>query len=326
VSLVKDGTKTPRFSRVELSVQTRASREATGQLLRVPWNRFRRAYEEYPRWQALALWAEAVIGAKGHVPSSVLATLKKHCPGFVEARSDLQSEPLALHSLKWAHTQRFGYAKQQSWLDALIFYGTRHPLSRGAWAYWEHCENEWNRKRPASFPSFERWWRLVQQWPICGPANCVAVGLAVERYIDWEVLTLWLRPLFFDSIGLPPHALSELERRCPGIATSNDLSASGGDETTSGTWRRIIAAGNDRFLSQARRESWLGNLLEQVRTHPWRVRTHAYAAHWKQEWSRHPVSPYPSLRQWEEAAAKYIKSGVPRSGVPYSPRSPAHIS
>jgi hypothetical protein len=47
-----------RFSKTELKVQGIARRRADDQLLRVPWGRFRSAYEEYPRWHALALWVQ----------------------------------------------------------------------------------------------------------------------------------------------------------------------------------------------------------------------------------------------------------------------------
>jgi hypothetical protein len=77
---VKNGMKAPRFSSFELRVQAIASREANNQLLRVTWDRFRMAYEEYPRWQALALWVEAVIGTERRPPSSLLATLKSIVP------------------------------------------------------------------------------------------------------------------------------------------------------------------------------------------------------------------------------------------------------
>ncbi len=326
--LVNDAMKAPHFSSVELKVQGIARRNANHQLLRVPWGRFRRAYDEYPRWHALALWGEIVLGTGPRGHSSLLATLKKHCPCFVAGRSRLQqSEPLALNLLEWVHTQRFGYAKQECWLDALTFYGVRHPLSRGAWAYWENCEAERNRKRVVSVPTFERWWRSALQWPLCEEAACAAVAAEVKRYLDWEVLMLWLRPLFFSSIGLPPHALSELNRRCPDISNLNDSTALWGPETRSSMWRRVVKAGNHHFLSQARQEGWLSNLLEQVRSHPWHVRMHAYAARWKQECSRSPVPPYPSLRQWKLAAAQYISSGpVSYSVVRCSPNASPHIS
>ncbi|PYY03196.1 MAG: hypothetical protein DMG69_32955 [Acidobacteria bacterium] len=180
--------KAPRFSSLELRVQAIARRQANNQLLRVPWSRFRRAYEEYPRWQALALWGEAVSGTEDHAPSSVLATVKKRCPGFLEGSAQPQhSGPLALRLLEWVHTERFGYAKQQGWLDALIFYGVRHPLSRAAWAYWEHFEKEWNRKRPAPLPRFERWWRLTLEWELFDRTDSSLVATAVEGYVPCAI-------------------------------------------------------------------------------------------------------------------------------------------
>ena len=110
---MNDGMNSPRFSRIELKVQGTARRKANHQLLCVPWGRFRRAYDEYPRWQALALWGEEVLGTRPPGQSSLLATLNKHCPDFVVGRSRLrQCDPLALNLLEWVHTHRFGYAKQ----------------------------------------------------------------------------------------------------------------------------------------------------------------------------------------------------------------------
>lgn len=325
---VKNEMEAPRFSIVELRVQAIANREATKQLLRIPWGRFRRAYDEYPRWQALALWGEVVLGTGTRGHSSLLATLNKHCPGFVAGRSQLRlSEPLALNLLEWVHSHRFGYAKQEYWLDALIFYGVRHPLSRGAWAYWENSEAEWNRKRAASVPTFERWWRSALQWPLCEEAACTAIAAGVKRYLDWEALTLWLRPFFFSSSGPPPHTLSELKRHFPHISNLNELTKIRDPKMRAGMWRRFVKVGNNRFLSQAREEGWLRNLVEQVRSHPWHVRIHAYAARWKKEWTGSRTLPYLSLREWEQAAASYIKpGGASRSCLGNSPKPSGRTS
>jgi hypothetical protein len=325
---VNDRMKALRFSRIELKVQGIARRKANHQLLRVPWDRFRRAYDEYPRWQGLALWGELLNGTGARGQSSVLATINKHCPGFVEGRSRLQrSTPLGLHLLEWVHTKKFDYAKRQGWLDALIFYGVRHPFSRGAWAYWEDYETKSNPKGTVSISSFERWWRTALQRPLCEAANCATVAAAVESYIEWEAFTLWLCPLFFSGIGLPQHALAELRRRCPGICDFSDLNALRGTQTGSTKWRQIAKARDHHVLSRARQEGWHSKLLEQVRSHPWHVRLHAYAARWKHDWTRSPVAPYPSLRQWKQAAAHYINSGpVPRSVGPYCPNASSHIS
>ena len=133
--------------------------------MRVPWDRFYLAYEEYLRWEALALWVRAVVATEGSAPSWLAATLKKRCPGFIENEA-LLNEPRLLGFLfhEWIHNQIFGLVKQEGWLDALMFYGVRDIRGQSTWAYWEHCEREWHRNRPSSYPDFEEWLRLAQNY------------------------------------------------------------------------------------------------------------------------------------------------------------------
>jgi hypothetical protein len=83
VQLTTHAAGEPSFSAVELRIGAIAHRRANEQLLGVPWPRFQKAYEEYPRWQALALWVQAVIAAGDSVPSWLTDDLRKHCPGFL---------------------------------------------------------------------------------------------------------------------------------------------------------------------------------------------------------------------------------------------------
>lgn len=299
--------KTTRISGAEARLQSIASRNASKQLLGLPWSKFRNAYETYPRWQALALWSEAIIRIAGCAPRPVLTTVNEQCPGFIGAKREWQSAP-AFHLLEWVHGSRFGDAKREGWLDALIFYGARHPTSRAAWAFFEKCEEQWDRRRPASLPSFDRWWQFAQRAPLHNGPSCAAVSEAVKSLIDWKAFTFWLRPLFFGSIGLPPRALSELESRCPELTElSKEPSTMRRATTRSGLWRRISGICEDRSsLSRAKREGWAAILLEQVASHPLCVKTKTYAEHWKEEWNCHPVPPYPSLTEWKEAAAEYV--------------------
>ena len=146
------------FSKSELKVQAIARRRANAQLMRVPWLRFRKAYEEYPRWQALALWVQVVIAAGDSVPTWITDDLAKRCPGFVQHEATSHEPKLmGLHLLEWVHKHEFASAKEEGWLDALTFYGVRHPRSQSAWAYWEHCEEEWSRRSLSSYPNFEEW-------------------------------------------------------------------------------------------------------------------------------------------------------------------------
>jgi hypothetical protein len=100
------GMKAPRFSSVELRVQAIASREASNQLLRVLWGRFRKAYEEYPRWQALALWVEAVIGTERRPPSPLSATLTSIVPVSSRGARD-QNNPNPLRPFELDGASRY---------------------------------------------------------------------------------------------------------------------------------------------------------------------------------------------------------------------------
>ncbi|HEV2616631.1 MAG TPA: hypothetical protein VGU63_08500 [Candidatus Acidoferrales bacterium] len=310
--LTMHATNEPRFSNAERKVQAVARRRANRELMRVHWLKFRGAYEEYPEWRALVLWVEAILARQDGVPALLLADLKKRCPGFIEhEQASRDPKLMAFRLLEWIHTQRFGYARRQGWFDALTFYGVRHPRSESAWAYWEHCENEWERKPPVSLPTFEKWWSAAQGWELYGKASGLEVARAVETYSDWQALGLWLRPLLDTNLDLPAEAISELESRCPGISESEEFSTLGGRPERSKTLRLLAKRGKKHCLSEAKQAGWLDGLLERARSDPWHVRMASYAKHWNKEWSRNPAPRYPSFRQWQDAAEGYVKLGSP---------------
>lgn len=297
----------PRFSNVETRVQAVARRQAIGQLMRVPWAKFRRAYEEYPRWQALALWTQAIIEAQNGIPSWLVTDLQKRCPDFIDHEEDSQElELMSLHLLEWAHDHEFGYAKREGWLDALTFYGVRHPRSESVWAYWEQCNHEWNNRQPNVFPAFDEWWQQAPQRMLCDKISYCDLGEAVEKHLDWEALVLWLRPLFVSNITLPPHVTSEVKRRCLGILECQNSGASQGSQKKSKIWRHLIRWGKDHCLSDAKEAGRLGALLQRVQSHPLHVRLVIYGKRWAKAWPRNRSQAYPSFRQWRRAAYRYI--------------------
>ena len=145
---------TAKFTTLERKVRDIGARRARRELMGVPWGRFYKAYEDYIRWQAFALWARAVGGVEGFAPPWLKAILRKRCPGLAEeaARSS-KPELLGFELLPWVHNQAFGFAKEEGWLDALVFYGFRDTRAQGYWTYWEHCDSEWKKRRPAPFPT-----------------------------------------------------------------------------------------------------------------------------------------------------------------------------
>jgi hypothetical protein len=313
VSLAKQRTEELRFSAAELKVQALARRRANFQLLRVSWPRFRRAYEEYPQWQSLALWTRAVIAGEGHVPSKLSATLQKHCPRFINSElSDREPELLAFQLLEWVHNHRFAYAKRQGWLDALTFYGVRHPRSQAAWALWERCDKE-QGKISSTILSFEEWEQRVLKTTICGGAAYEEVAAAVERYIDWDATDLWLSPLFASNGKLPTHVVLELERRFPRLPGRTRSGSALSTKRERRDWQSNIRAHRDACLSDATAKARLDDLAQRARSHPRRVRFIAYGKYWEAEWSRKPQQDYPTFRQWRLAADQYNQASGNRS-------------
>ncbi len=285
-----------------------ACRRATSQLMRVRWDRFRKAHQEYLHWEAFALWVRAIVEAEGRAPSRLVAILKERCPGFIKSGA-LLNEPglLAFHLHEWIHNQIFGHARQEGWLDALIFYGVRDLRTQGVWAYWEHCEREWNRRRPASYPSFEKWSNTAQNCELCERASVARVCEVVERYVDWQAFAFWLAPLLEANSKLPNRIASGLESRCPGFLEFNNSRVLRNRKGKATARQRLMRWIEDHFFSEAKKEGWFDTVLQQARTHPRYVRMVEYWQRWSKSFSQNPTIPYASFGQWRRAADNYVE-------------------
>jgi hypothetical protein len=302
--------KTAKFSKLERRVGHIASRQARRQLMQVPWDRFHKAYDEYIRWQAFVLWARAILELEGSAPPWLEAILRKRCPGFMEevARSN-KPELLGLQLLSRVHNQTFGFTKDEGWLDALVFYGFRDIRAQGYWEYWEHCESEWKTRRPAPIPTFVQWRRSASSWKLRGDVSCAAVAKAVEKYIDFEALVYWLRPLFRGAkVQLPPHVALELRQESPSLLEFVSRETSAAYEDKSRNWPRLFNWGKGHVLSQAKKDGWLDSVLRQVRIHPLHVRMVDYAAFCCKSGLGNNALPYPSLGHWQKEAQGYVRA------------------
>ena len=296
----------PRFSKAELKVQAVARRRANNQLMRVPWTDFRKAYEEYPRWQALVLWVHAVMVTQDVIPSWLVTDLQKRCPGFIEHEAPPRGPKLiALHPSEWIHNRQLGYAKRHGWVDALTFYGVRHPQSLSAWAYWEQCEEEWNRRLPSSYPSFEEWLRLAENYNPHRETSVVDLVKVIDRYVEWKIFLCWLEPIARVRIDLPKHIASELERRCPGFLELSSSHSIRGCRKKVRAERHRMAWIEDHFFAEAQKEGWLDTIRQQARVHPRHARIVQYSKRWNKSWSSNPTLEYPSFAQWCRSAEHY---------------------
>jgi hypothetical protein len=303
--------KTAKFSKLERRVGHSASRRARRQLIQVPWNRFHKAYEQYIRWQAFVFWARAVVELERSTPSWLEAILRKRCPSLAEKPAcSSKTELLGLELLPWVHNQVFGFAKEEGWLDALVFYGFRDIRSQGYWAYWKHCDSEWKRRRPTEIPSFVQWRRLALNWKLHGDVGCAAVAKAVEKYIDFEAFVYWLRPLFqMPTIKLPANIARKLSQQSSSMLEFVSREMAAGHEDKSRSWKRLYNWGKDHVLSHAKKEGWLDCVLRQAGIHPRHVRLVDYSAPWCKSRRVNAALPFPSVRQWQRDMEGYVRAG-----------------
>jgi hypothetical protein len=300
---------TAKFTKLERKVRDIAARRARRELMGVPWGRFYKAYEDYIRWQAFALWARAVVEVEGCAPPWLKAILRKRCPGLAEeaARSS-KPELLGFELLPWVHNQAFGFAKEEGWLDALVFYGFRDTRAQGYWTYWEHWESEWKKRQPASVPAFAEWRRSALNSKLQGDVSFAMVRKAVEKYIDFEAIAYWLRPLLgAPTIQLPANVILELGQESPGLLEFVSREVSAANEGKSGSWQRLFSWGKDHVLTRAKSEGWLDRVLPQTEIHPRHVRLAKFSALCCKSWLENPELPYPSLRQWQRDAEGYVR-------------------
>jgi len=302
--------KTAKFTKLERRVGHIASRRARRQLMQVPWGRFHKAYEEYVRWQAFVLWVRAVVELEGRAPSWLEAILRKRCPGFAtEAARSNKPKQLGLQLLPWVHNQVFGFAKEEGWLDALVFYGFRDTRAQGYWAYWEHCESEWKKRRPASVPALVQWRRSALNGKLHGDASFAVVAKAVEKFIDFEAVVYWLRPLFQTAkVQLPAHVTLQLGQESPSLLEFVSKQISAHYEDKSRSWRRLLNWGEEHVLSHAKKDGWLDSVLHQAAIHPRHERLVDYAALCCKSRLGNTAPPYPSLGQWQTEMKGYIRA------------------
>lgn len=300
--------KRANFSKVERRVGHIASRRARRQLMQVPWNRFHNAYEKYIRWQAFALWARAAVESEGCAPPWLEAILRKRCPGFVEETASSRKPELpVLQLLPWIHDRIFRFAKQEGWLDALVFYGFRDTRSQGHWTYWEGCESDWKKRRPAPFPTFAQWRRSALNWKPQGDVSFDRLTKSVQNFLDFEALVYWLRPLFRKAkVVLPPHVTLELKQESPSLLEFMIGENLADNQHRPRHWQRLLNWGKDHVLWQAKKEGWLKFVLRQTSSHPYHVRIKVYSAFWSKSREDNPASPHPSYREWRRAAEIYI--------------------
>jgi hypothetical protein len=296
-------------TKLERRVQGIARQRAMKQLLRIPWKRFQKAYEEYPRWEALALWVRAVVDTEGIALPLVMTTLEEQCPSFLEQTKVLKgSTSLGFSLQKWIHERVFASARHEGWLDALVFYGVRSLRSQSTWAYWERCEEEWDRKPPSSYLSFKEWVSKAQDYDPERETSIRILAGDVERYVEWSAFSCWLALFASGDAETPKQVAAELEQKCPGFlerSTSRPLAAGHRKVRSRQQFMRWI---EDQFFAQAKKEGRLDAVRQQSRAHPLYARMQRYCELCNRSRSHNRMLRHPSFDRWRSSAENYTES------------------
>jgi hypothetical protein len=270
-------------------------------------------------WRAFVLWARAIVESNGSIPPQVASALEVRCPGF-QPEAGAEKEPeFWLRLCRWIDHNVFRQAKEEGWLIAVEYYASRDLRWEQLWRYWEHCDQQWQKRRPASYPLFEEWHHQAQGWGVLPPtgkwAACESAApvsperlkKAVSDYVDWEAFAYWVRAVVGGSRSMPRTVADLLEERCPGFL--DHLSGEGvclGDANT--VWRRLIAWVDDRVFGSAKTEGWFEAVTFFARNSLHAERTVAYWAACDREWSRRRPTVLPDLDEWRRSAEAYTEA------------------
>ena len=319
-----------RPSELERRVGQTARLTAEKEAARIPWPQLDEAREKYVDWEAFVLWVRAIEHAEGGFPEWLAKIVDKRCWGFsksVEKRSPDHSDVPPVfwpHLERWVNERIFGEIWREGWMNAVGYYAARDLASLRNHAYWEYCEGQWKRSKPAAYPSFQEWRkasercidqvldecqmreekrRLIKLSRRVSPRT---LRQAVDRYIEWEAFAYWARTALESGCPLPASVERELKRRCPGfLEVGAAVSTANLKEEPHCRFDRMIKWIEDHEFAGAMKRRWFDVLLYQARLHPRHARVIDYWHDWEAEWEKHPSSKYPSFAQWKKAADRY---------------------
>jgi len=154
-----------------------------------------------------------------------------------------------------------------------------------------------------------QWRRSALSWKLHGDVSCAALAKAVEKYLDFEAVVYWLRPLFRGkNVQLPPHVAFELGQESPRLLEFVSREISAPHENRSTSWQQLFNWGKDHVLLHAKRDGWLDCVLRQVRIHPLHMRMVDRAAFCCKSGLGNNALPYPTLRHWQKEAQGYVRA------------------
>jgi hypothetical protein len=143
-------------------LQRFARERADDEARRIPWQRLYDARNQYLDWQEFQLWVRSILEVENEIPNWLVEVLNTSCPGFLESEKRLMPKGAKNRSLPirledWIDNHVFAFARQEGWLNALIYYAVRDPRYQRAEVCWSECVEKWKKAKPIRYPLFDEW-------------------------------------------------------------------------------------------------------------------------------------------------------------------------
>jgi hypothetical protein len=170
-------------------------------------------------------------------------------------------------------------------MNAVGYYAVRDLALRNE-AYWYYCEPQWQRSKPAAYPSFQEWRKasehcsdevvdhfettneLLDLIRLSRRVSPRTLNQTVDRYLEWLVFAYWVHMALDWENRLPDSVKREFERRCPGfLETAVMYDGSEGTEAEV-FFDRLLRRMEEQKFSRPRTEGWGPVLVYQTRLHP----------------------------------------------------------
>ena len=145
------------------------ARQVWEALGRVNPERLEEAVRAYLDWEAFTYWVRTPLEVvPENLPAQVQSALEERCPGFLDHDRQQRSADPAGRSQAWSRLTTWGRdhlfaeAKNEGWLEAILYCVSIHPRSLRTQDYWLVWDEQWSPE--VAYPSFEQWLQQVDQY------------------------------------------------------------------------------------------------------------------------------------------------------------------
>ena len=291
-------------------------RKARDKVAHVPAEHLLPCIRRYIEWRAFVLWARAIVESEGTIPPSVASALDQRCPGFQPADGTDREPDFWLRLCAWIDHNIFHEAEDGDWLMGLECYSCRDFRSEQLWLYWEHCDAEWQRRRPSSYPAFDEWhaeaseWHFPERkeaaWDHANRTTPTRLKQAISQYEYCESFAYWVRSLLTGDRGMPDMVAARIVERYPGFLEMLERERIDKGDSTA-VWQCLIGWIDSHEFAVPKREGWFDAITFFARGGLSGERTVSYWAACDRAWWRRRPEAYPDFEDWRRAAASYIE-------------------